>query len=72
MKRFSMTCHLHPHVHVFGDQLQCHQDADLILEWLQNNIFLWQLPNNTSHFTQPLDDIAFVKKLPKNFTRLFK
>ena len=60
--KFIKTYHPHPHVHVFGDQLRCHQNADLIIEGLQNDIFLWQLPKNTRHFIKPQDDVASMKK----------
>ena len=44
---------------VFADNLGCHQNMELAIEAHKNNVELWMLPANTSHFLQPLDSIPF-------------
>jgi hypothetical protein len=41
------------------DNLSFHRDPDTIEKALNNNIHMFFLPPNTSHFTQPLDDLLF-------------
>ena len=51
----------HPglHCYLLGDQLRCHQDIATIKAALTNNVFMWLLPANASHFLQPLDHACF-------------
>jgi hypothetical protein len=46
-------------LHLFCDNLAAHRNEDLVLSMLARNVFLWYLPANTSHFTQPLDAAPF-------------
>ena len=50
---------------VFSDQLRIHRDPEIVKENMAENVFLWSLPANTSHITQPLDQYVFgtLKKL---------
>ena len=58
---FNFWKKMHPndHCYVFGDQLSFHSNIDVLTEGLKDNIFVWSLPKNTSHFLQPLDNICF-------------
>ncbi|MBQ8758165.1 MAG: hypothetical protein IJZ20_00555, partial [Clostridia bacterium] len=58
---FDFWKNFHPgaHCHVFGDQLSFHNDIQLVKEGLRDNILLWRLPKNASHFLQPLDSTCF-------------
>lgn len=44
---------------LFSDQLSSHRKVDMIKKALKNNVLCWSLPRNTSHITQPLDDVVF-------------
>jgi len=46
------------HCYVFGDQLSCHYNHDVVI-CLEDLVFVWSLPANTSHLLQPLDDLLF-------------
>ena len=45
--------------HLFLDNLAQHKDKLLMLKLMLKNIFMFALPLNTSHFTQPLDAECF-------------
>mgnify|MGYP001796369992 CR=1 FL=1 len=47
------------HCWLFGDQLGCHKQADVVMKALGQNVMCWLLPANCSHFLQPLDDKIF-------------
>ena len=64
MKKFCEVWKLHNpnlHCYVFGDQLACHYDIETVRSSLQDHIFIWSLPANTSHFLKPLDDACFAR-----------
>lgn len=44
---------------LFGDQLGVHRAPDIVEGALAKNIYLFSLPKNTSHITQPLDEAPF-------------
>lgn len=44
---------------LFGDQLAAHRRADIVEFALGLDVFLFSLPKNTSHITQPLDEAPF-------------
>jgi hypothetical protein len=46
-------------IFLLTDNLEIHRQPSSILEALQNNCFQLYFPPNTSHFTQPLDNILF-------------
>eukprot|EP00168_Porphyra_purpurea_P014505 TRINITY_DN4185_c0_g1_i1.p1 TRINITY_DN4185_c0_g1~~TRINITY_DN4185_c0_g1_i1.p1 ORF type:complete len:400 (-),score=16.56 TRINITY_DN4185_c0_g1_i1:389-1453(-) len=43
----------------FGDQLGVHRRPDVVERALDNGVYLFFLPKNTSHITQPLDEAPF-------------
>lgn len=45
--------------HLFSDNLASHKDQTMLLKQLAQNVVMWSLPANTSHFTQPCDAEAF-------------
>jgi hypothetical protein len=53
---------------VVGDQVSSHQDPTVIEYAFQRKIMMLLLPANTSHFTQPLDNIVFAV-LKQHFKR---
>ena len=57
--------HAGMHSLIFGDNLSAHKDIPTIKKMLKYSVFLWYLPENTSHFLQPLDSYPFAtfKKL---------
>lgn len=46
---------------LFEDQLGCHKSLETVRQALLSNVMSWLLPGNTSHFLQPLDNLAFAK-----------
>ena len=44
---------------LFGDQLGVHRQPDIIERALGKGVYLFFLPRNTSHITQPLDEAPF-------------
>lgn len=44
---------------LFGDQLAAHRRADVVEYALELGLYLFSLPKNTSHSTQPLDKAPF-------------
>lgn len=54
--------------YVFADQLGAHRQLSTLKYALDRNIFLWSLPKNTSHITQPLDDAPYAQ-FKKNLVR---
>lgn len=44
---------------LFGDQLGVHQAPDIVELALAKKNYLFSLPKNTSHITQPLDEAPF-------------
>lgn len=44
---------------VLSDQLTLHRDEKTIQQMLVRGVLMWSLPANTSHVTQPLDDLLF-------------
>jgi len=51
----------YPGVHaiLFGDQLGVHRRPDIVERALGKGVYLFSLPKNTSHITQPLDEAPF-------------
>jgi hypothetical protein len=45
--------------YVFSDQLTLHRQAELVEDMAKRLMYMWSLPANTSHITQPLDDVLF-------------
>jgi len=41
---------------LFSDQLGVHRQPDVVERALEKAVYLWYLPKNTSHVTQPLDE----------------
>lgn len=52
---------LHPGVHcrVWMDNLASHLNTDVVIKAHLAGIHCWFLPKNTTHFTQPLDNLVF-------------
>lgn len=44
---------------LFSDQLAAHRRADAVEFALELGLFLFSIPNNSSHITQPLDGFPF-------------
>ena len=44
---------------LFGDQLGVHRQPDVVERALEKAVYLFYLPKNTSHVTQPLDEAPF-------------
>ena len=44
---------------LFFDQLGSHLQKETVARAQQKGVHHWSLPKNTSHFTQPLDDVPF-------------
>jgi hypothetical protein len=49
------------HCYLFSDQLSSHYNTELVRENLEGGVHLWSLVANTSHITQPLDDVCFAR-----------
>ena len=47
------------HCLVYSDQLAAHRTLELLKKNMARGVWLCSLPANTSHFTQPLDDVPF-------------
>ena len=59
----SMWQTIHPGLHccVIGDNLSIHRNLSVIQKCLQNKIYMCYLVANTTHWSQPLDNLLFAR-----------
>jgi hypothetical protein len=44
---------------VIGDNLQCHRQISILKDGIEQGIYMWFFPSNTTHWSQPLDNLLF-------------